>query len=292
MSRARRAFDALESGLAPLAPRHPRLAFSAAGALGSLRNRLSRRWPSPEQVQALFPHLDRRSAARVSRSIGGFEARNRLLIARLHRTGLERVRPLVADTPGSSRSFARLSSWGSSTSEPCRPWDAAIERLPGPVLLLRQGSPYAPTPPVHLETTEGDGQRRAAAFRRALVHLSAGGFVVVALDVVPGPGFRVPCLGRTIELARGPFAMARLTGARSCRWRPAGGGAEWRSRWARRSPQTGSPPPDPRPGRAPWPPAPPAGSRGTCWNPPRRSGWVCCVSLLGRSELTPAPGAR
>ncbi len=79
--------------------------------------------------------------------------------------------------------------------------------------MLRQGSLYTPRPPVVLETTEGDDQRRAAAFRRALVHLARGGFVVVALDVVPGPGFRVPCLGRTIELARGPFAMARLASA-------------------------------------------------------------------------------
>jgi hypothetical protein len=221
----RRAFDALERGLTPLAPRHPRLAFPAAGALGSLRNRLSRRWPSPEQVQTLFPHLDRRSAARVAWSIGGFEARNRLLITRRHRAGLERMRPLVR-TPGELPALRPPLILGFFHVGATHALGAAIERLPGPVLLLRQGSPYVPGPPVRLETTEGDGQRRAAAFQRALVHLSRGGFVVTALDVVPGPGLRVPCLGRAIELARGPFAMARLAGAPllplAARWRRGG----------------------------------------------------------------------
>ncbi len=225
MSWPRGTFDALERGLTPLAAWHPRLAFPAASALGALRNRLSRRWPSPAQIQTLFPHLDRRSAERVSREVGGFEARNRLLIARLQRTGLERVRSLVR-TPRELPELRPPLILGFFHVGAVQALGAAIERLPGPVLLLRQGSPYMPRPPVHLETTEGDGQHRAAAFRRALAHLSAGGFVVVALDVVPGPGFRVPCLGRTIELARGPFAMARLTGAPLvplvARWRQSG----------------------------------------------------------------------
>jgi hypothetical protein len=225
VSWSRRSFDALERGLASLAPRQPRLAFSAASALGSLRNRLSRRWPSPEQVLSLFPHLDRREAERVSWKIGGFEARNRLLIGSLQRSGLDRVRPLLRP----SRKLSELRPpliLGFFHVGAMQALGAAIERLPGPVLLMRQGSPYTPTPPVSLETTEGDGQRRAAAFRRALSYLSHGGFVVVALDVVPGPGYRVPCLGRRVELARGPFAMARLTGAPLvplvARWRRSG----------------------------------------------------------------------
>jgi hypothetical protein len=222
---ARRLFDQLERGLTPLALRRPRLALAAAGALGSLRNRLSRRWPSPEQVQTLFPHLDRRSAERVAWSIGGCEARNRVLIARLGRAGLERMRLLVR-TLGELRALRPPLILGFFHVGAVQALGAAIERLPGPVLLLRQGSPYVPGPPVCLESTEGDGQRRAAAFQRALTHLSAGGFVVVALDVVPGPGFRVPCLGRAIHLARGPFAMARLAGAPlvplAARWRRSG----------------------------------------------------------------------
>jgi hypothetical protein len=225
VSWSRLAFDALERGLVPLAPLQPRWALSAASALGSLRNRLSHRWPSPAQVRSLFPHLDRRSAERVAWAVGGCEARNRLLIARLRRTGLERLRPLTR-APAELSELRPPLVLGFFHVGAVHALGAAIEKLPGPVLMLRQGSLYTPRPPVVLETTEGDDQRRAAAFRRALVQLARGGFVVVALDIVPGPGFRVPCLGRTIELARGPFAMARLTGAPIlplvARWRRGG----------------------------------------------------------------------
>ena len=86
----------------------------------------------------------------------------------------------------------------------------ALERLPGPVLALRHGLLYSPDPPVEIVTTEGDDQQRAAAFQRALARLDSGGFAVLAVDVVPGSGLPVSCLGRTLELARGPFALARL----------------------------------------------------------------------------------
>ena len=213
MSWPRRAFDGLESGLALLAPRHPRLAFSAAAALGSLRNRLSRRWPSPEQVQSLFPQLEPRAAARVAWSLGALEARNRLLVDSIRRAGLDPVRQLMRHP---SEAFAALRPpliLGAFHVGAVQALGAAVERLPGPVLVMRLGSLYAPTPPVEVASTEGDDQRRAASFQRALNRLAGGGFVVLALDLPPGPGLRVPCLGRTLELARGPFALARLTGA-------------------------------------------------------------------------------
>ncbi|HEY3567704.1 MAG TPA: hypothetical protein VGP73_07205 [Thermoanaerobaculia bacterium] len=222
MSRARQAFDALEKGLAGLAERRPRLALASAAAAGHLRNRLSRRWPSPQQVRTLFPGLDERAAERVAWSIGGIEARNRILIDRIRMAGNGPVAPLIR----TRESFSALRPpliLGFFHTGAMQALSAAIERLPGPVLALRQGLLHPPRPPVRIESTEGDGQRRAAAFQSALDHLGAGGFVVVALDVVPGPGLRVPCLGRTIELARGPFAMARLTGTPllplAARWR-------------------------------------------------------------------------
>lgn len=222
MSRARRAFDALEGGLARLAERRPRLAFASAAAVGHLRNRLSRRWPSPEQVRTLFPGLDEQTAERVAWSIGGIEARNRLLIDRIRMAGNGPLAPLVR----TRESFSALRPpliLGFFHAGAVQALSAAIERLPGPVLALRQGLLHPPRPPVRVESTEGDGQHRAMVLQRALTHLGAGGFVVVALDVVPGAGLRVSCLGRTIELARGPFAMARLTGAPllplAARWR-------------------------------------------------------------------------
>jgi hypothetical protein len=207
---ARRAFDGLEHGLVRWAARQPRLALAAAAALGRTRNRLSRRWPAPDEVRALFPHLAPSAAARVAWSIGGLEALNRALAASLRRSGLDPVRPLVLGSLPPLRPPLLLGTFHVGALHALGP---ALERLPGPVLALRHGPLYTPRPPVEMLTTEGDEQRRAAVFQRTLAHLTGGGFVVMALDVVPGAGLGVPCLGRTLELARGPFALARLTGA-------------------------------------------------------------------------------
>lgn len=207
---ARRAFDGIEHGLARLAARQPRLALAGAALLGRMRNRLSRRWPAPEEVRALFPHLDPRAASRVAWSIGGLEARNRILAASLRRAGLDPLRPLVRDSLPPLHPPLLLGTFHVGAMHTLGP---VLERLPGPVLALRHGPLYRPRPPVEMLSTEGDDQRRAAVFQRALAHLTGGGFVVMALDVVPGAGLRVPCLGRTVDLARGPFALARLTGS-------------------------------------------------------------------------------
>jgi hypothetical protein len=226
----RRVFDALERGLAPLAVRHPRLALSGADVLGSLRNRLSRRWPSPEQIRSLFPHLAPRSAADVAWSLGALEARNRLLVSAIERAGLEPARRLVRTPPGSFEALRPPLVLGTFHVGAVQALGAYLERLPAPVLVLRQGALYTPRPPVEIESTEGDSQRRAASFQRALAHLDAGGFVALALDVVQGPAYRVPCLGHTIELARGPFALARIAGVPLvplvARWRHGGVEAE------------------------------------------------------------------
>ena len=211
-SLARRAFDLLESALPPLVPRAPRLAFGGAATLGALRNRISRRWPAPEEIRQLFPALDPATAARAARKIGGLEARNRIVASSLRRVGLDPLRPLVRipATLAELRPPLLLGTFHVGTVHALLP---ALERLPGPVLALRQGLLATPRPPVEVVSTEGDEQRRAVVFQRALDHLGAGGFVILALDVTPGPCLRVPCLGRTLELARGPFALARLTGA-------------------------------------------------------------------------------
>lgn len=214
----RQAFDNLESRLTGLAVRHPRGAFSMAGALGSLRNRLSRRWPEPEQVRALFPALSLPEAARVAWRIAALEARNRLLV-RCIRQG---ARP-VAEVPEAFAALRPPLVLGTFHVGAVHALGPALERLPGPVLALRQGLLYAAGPPLEVVSTEGDEQSRAAVVLRAVSHLRAGGFVVLALDAATGPGLAVPCLGRTLELARGPFALARLAGAPivplAARWR-------------------------------------------------------------------------
>lgn len=207
-----RIFDALEHGPAWLARRDPKLALALAGGIGQVRNRLSRRWPSPEQVRTLFPGLDRRAAARVAWSIGGLEARNRLLVDCLRRAGSDPVQPLVR-CPASFAALRPPAILGTFHVGAIQALGPVVERLPGPVLTLRRGRLYVPRSPVEVASSEGDEQSRAVLFRRALVHLGRGGFVVLAFDVTPGATLEAACLGRTISLARGPFALARLTGA-------------------------------------------------------------------------------
>lgn len=205
---ASRVFDALEDRLARGTPRR---ALPLAAVLGQARNRLSRRWPSPEQVRSLFPHLDPSAAARIAGKIGGLEARNRVLVAGIRRVGLEPVRPLVRCPEG----FAALRPpllLGTFHVGALHALGPALERLPGPVLALRHGPLFVPRPPLEVATTEGDEQSRAALFHRALLHLDRGGFVALALDVAQGAALQVTCLGRPLALARGPFALARLTG--------------------------------------------------------------------------------
>ena len=48
------------------------------------------------------------------------------------------------------------------------------------------------------------------AFTRAVVHLRKGGFVFLTLDPMVGTRIAAPFLGRTLNLARGGFALARL----------------------------------------------------------------------------------
>lgn len=206
----RRLFDGLEGRLVGLALRHPRhrcVALSLAGALGSIRNRLSRRWPDPEQVRALFPALPRSEAARVAWRIAALEARNRFLVECIRREAL----PLV-EAPEAFAALRPPLLLGTFHVGAVHALEPALEKLPGPVLALRQGRLYAAGRPVEVVSTEGDEQSRAAVFLRALAHLQAGGFVVTALDVVSGSGLAARCLGRTLELARGPFALARLAG--------------------------------------------------------------------------------
>lgn len=212
----RRAFDGLEGRLAGLAVRHPRAAFSMAGALGSLRNRLSRRWPEPAQVRVLFPALSRSEAARAAWRIAALEARNRLLVRRIR----QGERPLV-DVPDAFAALRPPLLLGTFHVGAVHALGPALERLPGPVLALRQGLLY--TGALEVMSIAGDEQSRAAVFLRAMAHLRAGGFVALALDVATGPGIAVPCLGRELELARGPFALARLAGVPivplAARWR-------------------------------------------------------------------------
>jgi hypothetical protein len=87
-----------------------------------------------------------------------------------------------------------------------------FERLEGPTLLWREGEIHLPTHRLAIATTEGGIGRRAAAFVKAVKWLRDGGIVATALDVLGEPGIPIRLLDRRLELARGPFALARRMG--------------------------------------------------------------------------------
>lgn len=212
MRRAARAFaDALEGRLGGLVARSPQVALILADGIGRLRCRVSGRWPSPEEVQALFPELARPEAARVASRIGGIAARSRVLVECIRARGPRPTRSLVPHPPPGFIRLRAPAILGFFHVGAFQALGAAFEWLPGPVLAFRHGLLTASRPPITVLSTGGSDQERSAVFLRALTHLGSGGFVATAFDEVPGRGVRVPLLGRSLELARGPFALSRLS---------------------------------------------------------------------------------
>lgn len=217
-----RSFDGAGKLLARLAVKQPRAAFSLAGALGGLRNRVTGRWPSAAEVRALFPHLDARTSARVAAGIGALYERNRVLVRCILRHGLDPIRPLVsADETFDSLSGPRiLATFHVGAIHALGP---LLERLPSPVISFRSGMIFNGRGPLEVQSTEGNEQDRAAALHRALLQLRRGGLILMAIDVVPDQGIETRCLGRALRLAPGAFALARWTGAPiipiAARWR-------------------------------------------------------------------------
>lgn len=207
-----RTLDAISGLLTRLAGRYPQRTFSLASKLGTLRNRLTGRWPTVAEVQTLFPHLSRPAATEVAAGIGGLTGRNDVLAGALRRSGPDRIRSLISVTP-SFRAMQGPLILASFHVGAIHALGLALELLGAPVLAFRHGTLHRPRAPLQIETTKGNEQQRAAAFHRALLHLTRGGFVMLALDVVPGASVEAVCLGRSLRLARGAFALSRMTGA-------------------------------------------------------------------------------
>jgi hypothetical protein len=88
---------------------------------------------------------------------------------------------------------------------------AALERVPGRVLVLRRRISGTTGPSrLTIELTDGDEQHRARVFYRALDWLREGGSVFMPLDPEEAVRIGAPFRGRSLLLARGPFAMSRI----------------------------------------------------------------------------------
>jgi lauroyl/myristoyl acyltransferase len=207
----RRSFDLGSVVLARLAARQPRLAFALASQLGAMRHRLTRRWPAVDEVRTLFPHLGRAEAGKVATQIAALFERNHTLVRCIRRHGIEPVRPLVTLDPSVETSGPRILALFHVGALPAV--RAALERFPTPVLAFRAGTRFTPSGALQAQSTDGEEQERAAVLHRGLEHLRSGGIVALAPDVASGAAIGVPCLGQTLRLAPGAFALARWSGA-------------------------------------------------------------------------------
>lgn len=106
---------------------------------------------------------------------------------------------------------------------------AVLGALPGDGLAVERGGRFAAREQFELIRGGVDEAERARTFRRALERVRSGGWFFANLDALdpderwPVATLGAPLLGGVIRLARGPFAVARLSGAPivplAARWR-------------------------------------------------------------------------
>jgi lauroyl/myristoyl acyltransferase len=91
---------------------------------------------------------------------------------------------------------------------------ASLHGLPKRVLVVRATPRHSkPHPNVEVEVTRVGEQQRARIFHRAIQFLQEGNYVFLPLDPEESTRIDAPFQGRMLPLARGPFALARITRA-------------------------------------------------------------------------------
>jgi lauroyl/myristoyl acyltransferase len=170
--------------------------------------------PTEQELRALLPELEDealRAALAVAASLPDL---HRAFAERRRRGEVSEGRVRLRDEGGfSARAAARqpmvLITWHFGLVRQLAPGLLAL----GTDLLALRHRP-APGPLALREEFVGEGVgERARALATSIAHLRNGGSVILAADGPGRPRLRVPCLGRRLGLARGAFALSRLTGA-------------------------------------------------------------------------------
>lgn len=191
--------------LAALARKAPSLAFRLSDLIASLV------WPrfALEGAESLFG-LSKRTARRVTVHARNTILRNQIFWQMRVSGDLESGRRLVVPNH-SLEALRRPVILGTFHVGALLALGAALERVPGRVLVLRRRiSGAAVSQGLTIEPTEGDEQHRARVFYRALDWLRDGHCVFMPLDPEEAVRIAVPFRGRSLLLARGPFAMSRI----------------------------------------------------------------------------------
>jgi len=200
----------IRRALQRLAGRHPHAAVTAATAIGAV----TRRWApdvEPAAIRRMLPDLS--------------DAEMRSLQAALW-TGWLRLRVLEAamSSPTADWPYPRLAEGVAVPSleppvivagfhlGPIPALGILLERLPGETLVVHLSGP--PRPGLTMRPVGGDRWGRAADFRQAIDTLRAGGSVFLLVDANELPAtVEIELFGQRTGLARGAFALSRMTGA-------------------------------------------------------------------------------
>jgi lauroyl/myristoyl acyltransferase len=194
-----------------------RVASLAPGLVFAVAERSGRGGGRPldrDRLAAFFPELSEDQRGEAARRAARAQVRNRIAAAALRVGGYHpRLgrRTLPEPRLAAMRAPAIITTFhvGAVTM-----LGFALAQLPGKVLVVRVTDDDAPHPRFERAATRVSEEGRAALFHRALTFLRNGDFVFMAADPRPVMGdFAAPFRGGTIALARGPFALARVTGA-------------------------------------------------------------------------------
>ena len=199
----KRVVRVLATGILGATHHSPHLALRGADLLAPVATRF-RSVPSAGELRELFPDLDRERARAVHAHMLRTFVRSEFLAIWLRRRGRGAIRRILASTAPPDLPAGPLIA-GTFHMGPVHALGASLEGLPSPLLALRHTT--------HTPDAAANEQQRAAKFYEAATWLRSGGIVLMALDPQHATRIRVPFFGRTLGLARGAFALSRMTGA-------------------------------------------------------------------------------
>jgi lauroyl/myristoyl acyltransferase len=188
----------------------PAAALFVADCIGALW-RIASSEPSRAEVEAIFPDRSAREISSFLRRIWKSRARTLATAGWLERGGRAALHALVRRNEAVMR-LPKPVIFGTFHVGPIAAIGAIEDLFPENVLLLRSSEPTARSRTPNIHVVSGTDQQRAAVFHRAVERLRGGAAVVTALDPEHAKRIAVPFFGRSLQLARGPFAMARIAG--------------------------------------------------------------------------------
>jgi lauroyl/myristoyl acyltransferase len=203
----RRAFRRIVRMLARIAPRWPDVALRVCDALAPLVFApLSRK-----RVHEVFPHLATETLDQLIVHGRRTAMRNFMLAESIRLYDYPALRKVCVPNDA-LRSLPAPLILGTFHLGALPAIGAGLEILPAKVLVVRSTPKVAN---VHdnliVEITRGDEQHRARLFHRGIQFLREGKYVFLPLDPEESTRVAAPFRGRTMQLARGPFAMSRIT---------------------------------------------------------------------------------